>query len=558
MRQGSIHGGKRSWPWVDERDGHSMHDLKQPGKGHRANAATRLMFELLGPCRLEFVSLVAVSSILSGAEGILHPLLVKSIFDDVVIKRNFHTFIVLVLGYLALGLFVSITGFATGMWGKSLENRVLKTMSRRMLASYYQKEYASILRNGHGYFINRIYSDLREGFIPMLTLVQTTIKQTVLLVCFSAVLVYLSWRAFLFLVAIIPISAGVGALLGKRIRALTSQEREQEGGVLAMMDKAISAFRMVNVFSLFSRTAEVVEERIGWCLATSYQRYKVTRGFQALNDSTMVISDFLAMFVGALFVLRGALTFGGYLAFVNTFWRAVTTLMQLFNRMADFQTLGVVVDRVASFLSASPKEYYGRGRSPSVRNIRFSYGDVPILNDFSLQLSPGEKVVIVGPNGSGKTTLAHILSGYLAPSEGEVVLPQRISSVTLPIAFPPLKVKELISDTRLVKAFRLDDHAILESSADELSAGQQQKLAIALALSQPADLYVIDEPLANLDPASRDTAIHLILEKTEGKTLILIMHGSEQYHRLFDRVITIDLVSGSRETYQEESLAVSH
>jgi ATP-binding cassette subfamily B protein len=422
-----------------------------------------------------------------------------------------------------------------------------------MLESYYEKEYASVLQNGHGYFITRVYGDLREGLVPLLSLIKLTISQSVLLISFSLVLAYLSWQAFLILLAIIPISAAVGALLGRRIRALTSQEREQEGAVLAILNKALGAFRMVKAFYLFSPTAQVVDDRLGGYLSTSYQRYKAARLFQALNDSTMVISDFLSLFVGALFVLKGALTFGGYLAFVNTFWRAVTTLMQLFNRMADFHMYGAIVERLKSFLLPPTEAYYRKGLSPSISNIGFSYDTKPILKDFSMQLSPGEKVVIVGPNGSGKTTLANILSGYLAPSQGDVVLPERVSSVTLPISFPPLKVKDLVSDTSLLSAFRLQDQTVLEAFADELSAGQQQKLAISLALSQDADLYVIDEPIANLDPESRDTAINLILERTKEKTLILVMHGSEEYHKLFDRVIKIELASSNGDRHQENS-----
>lgn len=262
--------------------------------------------------------------------------------------------------------------------------------------------------------------------------------------------------------------------------------------------------------------------------------------FQSLNDLTMVISDFLSMFVGALYVLRGSLTFGGYLAFVNAFWRAVTTLMQLFNRMAEFQTYGVIAERIRSFLSSPVSVYYRSGRSLSVNNLGFSFNGTPILKDFSLQLSPVEKVLIVGPNGSGKTTLANILSGYLAPSRGDIVLPESISSVTLPISFPPLKVGELVEDAELLSAFSLNTDAVLDAFADELSAGQQQKLALSLALSRKADLYVIDEPLANLDPESRDTAMNLIFERTRDKALILVMHGSEEYHKLFDRVIKID------------------
>jgi ATP-binding cassette subfamily B protein len=191
-----------------------------------------------------------------------------------------------------------------------------------------------------------------------------------------------------------------------------------------------------------------------------------------------------------------------------------------------------------------------------VRHIEFSYADVPVLQDFSLQLSLGERAVIVGPNGSGKTTLAHILSGYLAPTRGEVILPKTISSVTLPISFPPLKVKELVPDVGLLSSFRLGDPAMLEAVADELSAGQQQKLALLLALSQEADLYVIDEPLANLDPESRDIAMNLILERTKKKTLILIMHGSEEYHRLFDKVVRIDTVREAGCRHQAAALDV--
>jgi ABC-type bacteriocin/lantibiotic exporter with double-glycine peptidase domain len=519
---------------------------------HRANSL-RVFFKLLGGLRAEYGALILVSSILAATEGIVHPLLIKSIFDEVVLQGGFDKFVLLVVGYLALGLFMNFGYTAASLWSKSLENRLVKTTSRKLLEAYYEKEYATILQNGYGYFINRIYGDLREGLVPLLNLIVTTIKQSVLLLALLLVLIYLSWQAFVLLVVIIPISSVIGTLLGRRIKALTSQEREQEGGLQTILSKVLGAFRLVRVFNLRSVTLPVFENRLGEYLSTSYKRYRVTRVFQTLNDLTMVISDFLSMFVGALFVLRGALTFGGYLAFVNTFWRAVTTLMQIFNRVPEFHTHGVIIQRIASFLATPNSVYYGRGAT-AVKQLGFSYDGKSILQDVSLQFSPGEKVIIVGANGSGKTTLANILSGYLAPSSGETVLPERISSVTLPISFPPLKVKTLVSDVSLLSAFELGDEAILDAFADELSAGQQQKLALALALSTEADLYIIDEPLANLDPESRDTAINLILERTENKTLILVMHGSEQYHTLVDRVIRLDRISGASNGQQTQRI----
>jgi ATP-binding cassette, subfamily B, bacterial len=515
-----------------------LNPIAETTKTHNGQSL-RVFFQLLGRFRLEYTGLLLASSLLSAVEGILQPLLIKLVFDEVVARNSFNRFLVLVISYLALGIFLNAAATIAALWTKGLENRLVKTVNRRLLESYYEKEYATVLQNGFGYFINRIYGDLREGLVPLLSLVQATVKQVVLLVSLLLVLVYLSWQAFLLLLAIIPISSAIGVFLGRRIKGITSQEREQEGGVQTILSKALSAFRIVKAFNLVSLTAPVVDKRLSEYLATSYRRYKLTKVFQGLNDLTMVTSDFLSMFIGALFVLRGALTFGGYLAFVNTFWRAVTTLMQLFNRMAEFQTYGVITERIASFLSSRSETSYQKSNWPGVSNVAFAYNGKPILKDFSLQLKRGEKVVIVGPNGSGKTTLANILSGYLVPSDGDVFLPERISSVTLPISFPPLKVKELVSDTDLLSQFRLRDQGVLDSFADELSAGQQQKLALSLALSKTADLYIIDEPLANLDPESRDTAINLILERTKEKNLILVMHGSEEYHKLVDRVITI-------------------
>jgi ATP-binding cassette subfamily B protein len=192
----------------------------KPRKGH----SLRVFFELLGRFRLEYVGLLLLSSLLSATEGILHPLLIKSIFDEIVARTSFNWFVMMVVSYLALGVFINIFGTAAELWTKSLENRIVKTVNRQLLESYYEKEYSSVLQNGFGYFINRIYGDLREGLVPLLSLVQNTVKQFVLLVSLLMVLVYLSWQAFVLLVAIIPISSAIGVFLGR-----TNQEVDGAG-----------------------------------------------------------------------------------------------------------------------------------------------------------------------------------------------------------------------------------------------------------------------------------------------------------------------------------------
>jgi ATP-binding cassette subfamily B protein len=149
---------------------------EQNQKGRGYNTSWRVMWRLLGQSKCEYISLVLSSSLLSGIEGVLHPLLVRSIFDEIVSKRNLHQLIIFILYYLALGLFLNVVGGSTSCWGKSIESRIVRTVNQQLLGSYYDKEYASVLERGSGYFISRIHGDVRDGLTSMLSLIQTTVS----------------------------------------------------------------------------------------------------------------------------------------------------------------------------------------------------------------------------------------------------------------------------------------------------------------------------------------------------------------------------------------------
>jgi ATP-binding cassette subfamily B protein len=137
---------------------------------------------LLNGFGLEFLATVLVLSLLSAAEGVLHPLLIKNIFDEGVLRSDFGKFLTFAVAYLAFGLVANVAGAATAMWARSLENRIVATTSRDLLGAYYAKEYESVLLNGHGYFINRIYGDVQEGFVPLLRLIQSATSQVLLVI----------------------------------------------------------------------------------------------------------------------------------------------------------------------------------------------------------------------------------------------------------------------------------------------------------------------------------------------------------------------------------------
>jgi ATP-binding cassette subfamily B protein len=116
-------------------------------------------------------------------------------------------------------------------------------------------------------------------------------------------------------------------------------------------------------------------------------------------------------------------------------------------------------------------------------------------------------------------------------------------------------------DPELLTCFGIEEPSILDAEPDQLSVGQQQKIALALALSVNADLYVLDEPLANLDGASREKAMREIQKRTTGRMLVMIMHNAEEYIQSFDSVCHLggpgDEVASGLKINKEDSAAIS-
>lgn len=514
---------------------------------------------LLKEKKSEYVFSIIVTSLLSGIEGLIHPLLLKLIFDEGVIKGDFHKFVFLTLIYLLIGILLNISGLFNLLWFKSLENRIIISTSSRMLEAFYEKNYASVLKNGEGYFISRIYNDIKEGLIPLLILIKEMISEAVRLVAFIGILFYLSWQATIILLMVIPVSVYISALLGKKIRKTTAKEREQQGIFLNILNRAISGFKIIKIFGLINKTLKGYEEKLHEYLMIGYKNYKTITIYQTSNYLAMNISDFLSMFVGALFVLKGQMTFGGYLAFVNTFWRTVTTLMQISQRTPELHKNFEIVKRTYEFEKTKADQYFIIDKFINLKNVYFSYDSMATLENFSLEINMGERVLILGSNGSGKTTLANIVSGHLSPQRGTLILPEKISSVTLPLSLPYLKIKELVNDRNLLAKFRLNH--MMDMSVDELSVGQKQKLAVAMALLKNSDLYVFDEPLVSIDNESTEVVMSEILYRTKGKILIVIMHDRDKYQNCFDRIIDLDeykkllinstIISNHNEKYHE-------
>jgi putative ABC transport system ATP-binding protein len=187
-------------------------------------------------------------------------------------------------------------------------------------------------------------------------------------------------------------------------------------------------------------------------------------------------------------------------------------------------------------------------------SIGVDVGGQTLLNEVSLVVTSGQMLVITGASGSGKTTLAQTLAGNIEPDRGEVTLSgtsigprtalsDRPALVTqdfglIPVLTAaetvslPLRVRSLAKDeirdrtTAWLKALGLESCA--NRPVEELSGGQRQRVAIARALAIGADVIIMDEPTAELDPANRALLLALLeAELARGVALVIVSHEAD-------------------------------
>jgi len=206
-------------------------------------------------------------------------------------------------------------------------------------------------------------------------------------------------------------------------------------------------------------------------------------------------------------------------------------------------------------------------------------GRVVALDGVSLEVAPGERVVVLGPSGAGKTTLFGVLNTTLPPSEGSVYF-ERLEVTGLsprPLRMVRRRIGTVFQQPRLVPSLTVRQNALLgrvghwslpdavrawtrpspqdlsrvdaalaavglshraAARGDELSGGEQQRVAIARVLVQEPTTVLADEPFSSLDPALRESMGDLLLGvAARGRTLVAVMHDVDFALRHFPRVV---------------------
>lgn len=193
------------------------------------------------------------------------------------------------------------------------------------------------------------------------------------------------------------------------------------------------------------------------------------------------------------------------------------------------------------------------------RHVSKSYGPKTVLKDISFSVPAGKIVGLLGQNGAGKTTIIKLANDLLTPTSGEVLvngqpvgvdskqvisyLPERTYlDKTMRISDAVQQFSEFYHDFDRAKVWKLLKDLKLDADAKiiKMSKGMQEKLQLALVMSRKAKLYILDEPLGGIDPATRDYILDTILTNFEADSSMLIStHLISDVERILDHVVMI-------------------
>ena len=196
-----------------------------------------------------------------------------------------------------------------------------------------------------------------------------------------------------------------------------------------------------------------------------------------------------------------------------------------------------------------------------IKNLSKTFDNKKILDNVNLEIEKGRIVGLLGKNGAGKSTLIKIINDLLTMDEGGVVLfkgkkigvyskehisylPERTYlDKSMKVSSVISYFKEFYKDFNEKKAYALLKDLNLDSDIriSKMSKGMQEKLQLILVMSRDADLYILDEPLSGVDPATRDYILDTILSNfKEGSSIIISTHLISDIERILDDVVFID------------------
>lgn len=535
----------------------------------------REIIRYLWPYRIPFAIALFQVIVISAFE-ILKPWPLKIIIDHVLsgksvtwkLVASYTPESILLLSCVALVMIYLFLGGLT-----LINNYTTIRIGQRMVSDFRSDLYSHLQRLSITFHSRRQVGDLlyritADTFsIQALTMngVFPIVTATALLGMMFFIMIRLDWQLTLMALAICPALVLTISLMSRKIVAAATHYRERESEVYSVVQRAISAIRIIQAFTKEEEEHRKFMTASVQSLDASLRMFTLQTLYSGVVDGVMAVGTACVIYVGAKHVLSGTLSVGDIVVFTSYLASLYAPINTISQTWGVIQTARVGVQRVFEILDVErdmkdgPRIFSPEGARGEIQfeDVSFRYvDDQPVLKDISVSVRPGERVAIVGPTGVGKSTLVSLVPRFYDPVEGRVLLDgvdireyqlkslrRQISMVLQPPLVFPVSIRENIaygrpeaSEDQILSAARLArihdsimrlpkgyDTLVGEQGAT-LSEGERQRITIARAILRDAPILILDEPTSSVDAETEAAIMDGLDQLIRGRTTFIIAH----------------------------------
>ena len=418
-----------------------------------------------------------------------------------------------------------------------------------------------------GDIIARMSGDVNEIETSIVSSLDMLIKNPILIICYFAALIYLSWELTLFTVTVVPVMAWGMSAIGKKLKRKSLEAQDKWSETMAQLDETLGGLRIIKAF--------IAEDKMKERFANTANQYRKAYSKVAVRQaSAHPVSELL----GSIMIMI-VLWFGGTLILsdkapidASTFIFYMTILYSVLAPLKEFSKAGYNIpkglasmERVDKIMDAendiketeNPKSVKSFDNSLCFNGVSFSYEEgKEVLHDIDLTIPKGKTIALVGQSGSGKSTLADLIPRYYDASQGAVTLDGtdirelRIKDLrslignvnqeailfndtifnNIAFGVENATMEQVIEAAKIANAhdFIMEKEDGYQTNIGDrggkLSGGQRQRISIARAILKNPPILILDEATSALDTESEKIVQEALDRLTSSRTTIVIAH----------------------------------
>lgn len=422
------------------------------------------------------------------------------------------------------------------------------------------------------YFDNQQFGNVLGRFTSDIETVSNALQQSFLqiinafltIILVIAMVLYLNWQLAMIVIVMIPITYVSAQFILKKSQPYFKKQADALGDMNGFVQENLTGFNVLKLYGREEISSEEFREITQNLQEVGFKASFISGIMMPVLSAISDMAYLIIAAIGALQVLSGTLTIGNMQAFVQYVWQVSQPVQTITQLASVLQSAKSSLDRIFEVLD-EPDEVsqvtehltHDLTGQVSFENVSFQYvADKPLIQNFNLEVKPGEMVAIVGPTGAGKTTLINLLMRFYDVTGGSIKIDghdirnlsrqeyrKQFGMVLQDAWLYEASIKENLrfgnleaTNEEIVAAAKAAnvDHFIrtlpggynmeMNQESTNVSLGQKQLLTIARALLADPKILILDEATSSVD-----TRLELLIQKAmtnlmEGRTSFVIAH----------------------------------